>query len=261
MLGARRFARRAAAPAPDIVEQPDLLVTEETDPVLNIHARAFFSRGLAPTGKRLADAGVTPDAVTIIGTLGAVASALICFPQGWFFVGTFLIWFFVMLDIVDGAVARAGGRGSLFGAVLDSTCDRVADAAVFGTVAWYYAEHGQRWILLAALLCLVLGSLTSYIRSRAEAAGLSATVGIAERAERLIIVLVGTGLSDLPGYHVPYVLAIALWLLVAASTITVYQRMATVWHQSRDRAAAAAGRVGPAPTEPPPVAEQQTADA
>ena len=103
------------------------------------------------------------------------------------------------------------------------------------TIAWYYAEHGQRWMLLAALLCLVLGSLTSYIRARAEAAGLTATVGIAERAERLIIVLVGTGLTGLPGVHVPYVLAVALWLLVAASAITVAQRFATVYAQSRSR--------------------------
>jgi CDP-diacylglycerol--glycerol-3-phosphate 3-phosphatidyltransferase len=142
-----------------------------------------------------------------------------------------------MLDIVDGAVARAGAGGTLFGGVLDSTFDRVVDAAVFGTVGWYYALHGQRWMLLAALLCLVLGSLTSYIRARAEAAGLTATVGIAERAERLIIVLVGTGLTGLPGYHVPYVLAIALWLLVAASTITVAQRLATVRAQSKAHAA------------------------
>ena len=82
-------------------------------------------------------------------------------------------------------------------------------------------------MLLAALLCLVLGSLTSYIRARAEAAGFTATVGIAERAERLIIVLVGTGLTGAP-FHVPFVQAIALWLLVAASTITVGQRLATV---------------------------------
>ena len=71
------------------------------------------------------------------------------------------------------AVARASGGGTAFGAVLDSTCDRIADAAVFGTIAWYYAMHGQRWMLLSALLCLVLGSLTSYIRARAEAAGLT----------------------------------------------------------------------------------------
>jgi CDP-diacylglycerol--glycerol-3-phosphate 3-phosphatidyltransferase len=130
-------------------------------------------------------------------------------------------------------VARAGAGGSVFGAVLDSSSDRVADAAVFATIAWYYARHDQKWMLLAALLCLILGSLTSYIRARAEAASLTATVGIAERAERLIIVLVGTGLTGLPGYHVPYVLAIALWLLVAASTITVVQRLATVRAQSK----------------------------
>jgi CDP-diacylglycerol--glycerol-3-phosphate 3-phosphatidyltransferase len=119
--------------------------------------------------------------------------------------------------------------------VLDSSCDRIADAAVFGAVAWYYARAGEKWMLLAALLCLVLGSLTSYIRARAEAAGLNATVGIAERAERLIIVLVGTGLTGLPWYHVPFVLAVALWVLVAASAITVVQRFAAVWRQSKQR--------------------------
>jgi CDP-diacylglycerol---glycerol-3-phosphate 3-phosphatidyltransferase len=201
--------------------------------VLNIHARAAVSRALTPLGTRLARAGVTPDAITVVGTVGAVASAVIFFPRGWFFAGTLLIWGFVMLDIVDGAVARAGAGGSVFGAVLDSSSDRVADAAVFATIAWYYARHDQRWMLLAALLCLILGSLTSYIRARAEAASLTATVGIAERAERLIIVLVGTGLTGLPGYHVPYVLAIALWVLVAASTITVVQRLATVRAQSK----------------------------
>jgi CDP-diacylglycerol--glycerol-3-phosphate 3-phosphatidyltransferase len=205
--------------------------------MLNIHARAAISRAMVPLGSRLARAGMTPDVITVVGTVGAVASAVIFFPRGWFFTGTLLITVFVLLDIVDGAVARATGGGSVFGAVLDSTCDRIADAAVFGTVAWYFALHGEKWMLLAALLCLVLGSLTSYIRSRAEAAGLHATVGIAERAERLIIVLVGTGLSDFPGYHVPFVLPIALWVLVAASTVTVAQRFATVYQQSKARQA------------------------
>ena len=215
--------------------------------VLNIHARASFSRALAPLGTSLARAGVTPDAITAVGTVGAVAAAVVFFPRGWLFAGTLVIWFFVMLDLVDGAVARAGGKGSLFGAVLDSSCDRIADAAIFGTVAWYYARHEQRWMLLAALLCLVLGSLTSYIRARAEAAGLTATVGIAERAERLIIVLVGTGLT---GFGVPYVLAVALWLLVAASTITVFQRLATVWEQAH-RPAPDAGPAAPVPAGRP----------
>lgn len=200
--------------------------------MLNIHAREWVSRTINPAGVRLARMGITPDAITIVGTVGATAAALIFFTQGWWFTGTMIIWGFVMLDVLDGAVARASGQTTKFGAVLDSTGDRIADAAVFGSIGWYFARHDQPWMLAAALLCLVFGSLTSYIRARAEAAGLTATVGIAERADRLIIVLVGTGLS---GDHlrVPYVQAIALWVLVAASAITVVQRMVTVWQQSR----------------------------
>jgi phosphatidylinositol phosphate synthase len=206
--------------------------------VLNIHAREFFGNLVRPLATSLANRGVTPDAITVVGTVGAVTSALVFFPRGGWFTGTMLVWGFVMLDLVDGAVARISGRTSAFGAVLDSTCDRIADAAVFGSIAWYFARHGQRWMLLAALLCLVLGSLTSYLRARAESVGLTATVGIAERADRLIIVLVGTGLS---GQHlqVPYILAIALWVLVGASTITVVQRFATVYRQSRAAQASA----------------------
>lgn len=202
--------------------------------MLNIHARAAVSKVLDPLGRRLAAAGVSPNVVTTVGTLGVVVSALVFLPQGWWVAGALVIWAFVMLDLVDGAVARAGGTVSPFGGVLDSTGDRAADAAIFGALAWYFAEHDQRWLLLAALLCLVLGSMTSYIRARAEAAGLTATVGIAERAERLIIVLVGTGLAGQP-FGVPYVQAIALWVLVAASTITVGQRLATVHRQSAAR--------------------------
>ncbi|GAB2462460.1 phosphatidylinositol phosphate synthase [Jatrophihabitans fulvus] len=205
--------------------------------MLNIHARATVSRALEPLGAALARARVTPNAITVFGTVGATAAAVGLLGTGWFFTGTLVITFFVLLDIVDGAVARAGGTSSVFGAVLDSSCDRIADAAIFGSVAWYYAHHGEQWMLLAALLCLVLGALTSYIRARAEGAGLTCTVGIAERAERLILVLVGTGLT---GLGVPFVLAVALWLLVAASAITVYQRLATVWEQSRAREAAGA---------------------
>jgi CDP-diacylglycerol--glycerol-3-phosphate 3-phosphatidyltransferase len=200
--------------------------------VLNL-LRAPIGKAITPLGRSLANAGVSPDMVTVAGTVGATVAALICYPRGEFFVGTLFIWAFVMFDMVDGAVARAGGRGSRFGAVLDSSCDRVADAAVFGTLAWWFARHDQPALLLACLLCLVLGSLTSYIKARAEGAGFTCNVGIAERSERLIVVLVGTGLSDFPGLHVPYVQAIALWLLVAASAITVGQRIATVWQQSR----------------------------
>ncbi len=201
--------------------------------MLNLHGRARIAKAVGPLGARLARAGITPNAITLVGTVGVVAGALIFFTRGWWFSGTLVIWAFVMFDLLDGAVARAGGTVSAFGGILDSSCDRVADAAVFGALAWYFARHDQPALLAASLLCLVLGSLTSYIRARAEAAGLTATVGIAERAERLIIVLVGTGLSGSP-FGVPYVQAGALWVLVAASTITVIQRVATVHRQSRE---------------------------
>jgi len=198
--------------------------------VLNL-LRAPIGKAIAPLGRSLARAGVTPDVITVLGTVGATASALVCYPRGWFFGGTLLIWLFVMFDMVDGAVARAGGLTSRFGAVLDSSCDRIADAAVFAALAWWFARDDQPALLAAALLCLGLGSLTSYIKARAEGAGFTCNVGIAERTERLIIVLVGTGLTGSP-IGVPYVQAIALWVLVGASGITVAQRFATVWKQA-----------------------------
>jgi CDP-diacylglycerol---glycerol-3-phosphate 3-phosphatidyltransferase len=208
--------------------------------VLNIHGRDAISKAIDPLGRRLSRAGITPNAITIFGTIGVVASAVSTFPRGLWFTGALLCWGFVMLDMVDGAVARAGGRASSFGAVLDSSCDRIADAAIFGSLAWYFARHGERWMLLAAMLCMVLGSLTSYIRARAEGAGFTATVGFAERAERLIIALVGTGVSG-SFLGLPYAQAASLWILVGASTITVAQRFGTVYRQAKARDSAPAG--------------------
>ena len=201
--------------------------------MLNIHARDAVSRALVPLGTSLAKAGLTPDVITVFGTAGTVAGSVLLLGNGYLFAGTLVVTFCVLLDMVDGAVARASGRTSAFGAVLDSSCDRIADAAIFGAIAWYFGLQGNKSILLSALLCFGLGALTSYIRARAEAAGLHATVGIAERAERLIIVLVGTGLAEFPGLHVKYVLEVALWLLVAASAITVFQRFAAVYQQTK----------------------------
>jgi CDP-diacylglycerol--glycerol-3-phosphate 3-phosphatidyltransferase len=196
--------------------------------------RVLFIRLLNPFGKWLARIGVTPNAITIVGTLGTIACSILFLGRGWWMTAALTIWALAMFDALDGLVARVGGTSSRFGAVLDSTCDRFADAAVFGSIAWYFAMHDQRAMMLAALLCLVLGSVTSYIRSRAEAAGFTCRVGIAERTDRLIIVLTGTGLTGDP-FHWPYLQAIALWLLVAASTITVGQRLATVYRQAKEQ--------------------------
>jgi CDP-diacylglycerol--glycerol-3-phosphate 3-phosphatidyltransferase len=134
-----------------------------------------------------------------------------------------------MFDMIDGAMARARGHSTPFGAVLDSTCDRLADGALFAALAWWALGVGeQRLVGLAALVCLVAGSLVSYVKARAEGAGLSADGGLVERAERLILALVGTGLE---GLGVPYALAVALWLLAAASVWTFGQRLVAV-HRS-----------------------------
>jgi CDP-diacylglycerol---glycerol-3-phosphate 3-phosphatidyltransferase len=196
----------------------------------SLFSRAAWARVITPLGARLARLGVTADAVTVVGTLGAIVGALVFFPRGQFFLGTLVIWFFVMLDMVDGAVARARGGSSRFGAVLDSTCDRAADAAVFGALLWWFAGPGDsRELVLACLLCLVLGTLISYVKARAEGAGLSADVGLVERPQRLTTALVGTGLD---GLGVPYVQAVALWALVVLSAVTVAQRLVEVHRQA-----------------------------
>lgn len=194
--------------------------------MLNIFARASVSRVTDPIGAVLVRAGLTPNGMTVIGTVGAVGFALWLFPTGHLLAGTFVVWGFVMLDLLDGAMARAQGGGTKFGGVLDSVCDRIADGALLAGIAWYALEVADSGTLgAAALICLVLGQVISYIKARAEAAGLSANVGLVERAERLIVALVGTGLT---GLGVPYAVDVALWLLVAGSVITVGQRLVAV---------------------------------
>jgi CDP-diacylglycerol--glycerol-3-phosphate 3-phosphatidyltransferase len=139
----------------------------------------------------------------------------------------------VLLDMLDGALARARGGGSLFGAVLDSTGDRAADAAIFGALVWWFSGAGDnRLIVLLSLLCLVLGVLTSYVKARAEGVGIPCDVGVVERTERLILVLVGTGFA---GLGIPYALHVALWVLLVGSAVTVGQRFVAVHRGSRGR--------------------------
>jgi CDP-diacylglycerol--glycerol-3-phosphate 3-phosphatidyltransferase len=196
-----------------------------------LFSRSGWGRVTAPLVRWLVKHGVTANTVTVIGTLGAMAGALGFFTRGVFFVGTLIIWAFVMLDMVDGAVARAQGGSSVFGAVLDSSLDRIVDAAVFGSLLWWFAGPGDaRWLVLACLLNLVLGSIVSYVKARAEGAGLTCNVGLVERPQRLTIALVGTGLD---GLGVPYVQAVALWALVVLSAITAGQRLVEVHRQSR----------------------------
>ncbi|MGH4024820.1 MAG: phosphatidylinositol phosphate synthase [Pseudonocardiaceae bacterium] len=201
--------------------------------MLNIFARASVSRLLDPVGAGLARAGVSPDAITLAGTAGTVAASLWFFPRGQLFAGTVAVTLFVLFDVLDGAVARARGTGSPFGTVLDATCDRIADGALFAGLTWWcFGLGNNRPLAAAALVCLVTAQVISYIKARAEASGLTADGGMVERAERFIIALVGTGLS---GLGVPYAVAVALWLLAALQLVTVGQRIVAVRRSARQQ--------------------------
>ncbi len=219
--------------------------------MLNRFARVLFTRLLTPVARAFLAVGISPDVVTLVGTLGVCFGALAFYPRGEFLWGTLVIVVFVFADTVDGIMARESQRSSNWGAFLDSTLDRLGDAAVFGGLVLYYAgpvgpaaaaATGQstavnREVMLAlALTCLVLGGIVSYARARAEGLGMTADVGIAERADRLVAVLLAVGFVGLrwtTGYGLPEVaLLVVLALLSVASAVTVVQRMLFVRAQA-----------------------------
>ena len=186
---------------------------------------------LAPFVSLFLRLGISPDAVTVVGTLGACTGALVFFPQGMLWQGVVFITAFVFSDLIDGQMARRLGRTDTFGAFLDSTLDRVADGAILGGLMLYFAWVAQdRLSLVLALVCLVMGSVTSYARARGESLGFRAETGIAERADRLVLILVATFFADV--LDVAMLLQAALWLLAVASTVTVAQRMLLVRRQA-----------------------------
>jgi phosphatidylglycerophosphate synthase len=204
--------------------------------------RAAYVKLSRPVARAALRAGFTPDSITVLGTAASVVGALTLFPIGQLWYGALVVWFFVLADMLDGAMARERGGGSRFGAVLDATCDRIADGAVFCGLAWWaaFGLHNAQ-LVVAILICLVTSQVISYIKARAEASGLRGDGGIIERPERLIITLVGAGLTGLFG--VPLILEIAMWLLALASVVTVAQRL----HAVRT----SPGAMDPLPTTPP----------
>ena len=199
--------------------------------------RAFWTALLNPVAKLFIRLGISADAVTIVGTIGVCAGALVFFPQGELITGVLVITAFVFSDLLDGHMARLTGKTNKFGAFLDSTLDRIGDGAIFGGLVLYFAGPGDSDLyMVLALVCLVLGSLTSYARAKAESLGFNAKVGIAERADRLVAILVMTGFSDI--FDVPELLEVTLWVLAAASLVTVVQRMWVVRKQAYAEAAA-----------------------
>jgi CDP-diacylglycerol--glycerol-3-phosphate 3-phosphatidyltransferase len=205
--------------------------------MLNRYARGFFTALFTPLARWLLKIGVSADAVTVIGTAGVVIGALVFYPLGQLWWGTLFITAFIFSDVLDGIMARMRDTGGRWGNFLDSTLDRIADGALFAGVAiWFFTGGADHAIAVAAMVCLVLGMVVSYARSKAESLGFTANVGISERAERLVSVLVVTGFTGL-GLP-PVVLLVTLGLLALASLITICQRISTVHRQAFAESAA-----------------------
>ncbi|MEJ7707043.1 MAG: CDP-alcohol phosphatidyltransferase family protein [Nocardioidaceae bacterium] len=193
--------------------------------------RQFWTNVFKPISHLLMKSGVSPNTVTIVGTIGVVAGALVFFPQGELWIGVLVITVFAFADLIDGYMARMLGTSSRWGAFLDSTLDRFGDAAVFaGLALWFFGGGDDRLLGEVALWALVMGSVTSYARAKAESLGMQAKGGIAERADRLVSVLAVTFFADL--LDLPILLTITLWTLALASTITVVQRVLLVRRQA-----------------------------
>ncbi|HJW01345.1 MAG TPA: CDP-alcohol phosphatidyltransferase family protein [Arthrobacter sp.] len=199
--------------------------------MLNRHARGFFTALFTPFARWLLKIGISPDAVTVVGTLGVVAGALVFYPLGQLWWGTLFITAFIFSDVLDGIMARMRDTGGRWGNFLDSTLDRIADGALFaGLAIWFFTGGADPVIAVGAMVCLVLGMVVSYARAKAESLGFTANVGIAERAERLVSVLVVTGFTGLGLPHI--VLQLTLAVLATASLVTVIQRVVSVRRQS-----------------------------
>lgn len=201
--------------------------------MLGKHGRGVSTAAFTPLARWLLRRGVRPNAVSITGTVAAIVAALALLGNGHLLIGPLVLGAILLTDAIDGIMAREGPGTTDFGNFLDSTLDRLADAAVFLGLIIYFVRSTPDpligWGILAASVCMALALTVSYARTKAESLGRSASVGLAERADRLLLTLaatfaVGLGLSE-------WVLVAVLALLALASAVTVAQRVVAVWRQ------------------------------
>ena len=193
--------------------------------MLSRSLKPAVTRLITPVAASAVRIGITPNAVTWVGAVGVIASALFFYPRGDFFLGTAVISFFALSDLFDGTMARISKSGaSKWGSFLDSTIDRVTDSAILLGVSIYLINNDDQ-LSLVVIATLVTGMLVPYIRAKAESFGVECSGGIAERTERLIMAMSAIALD---GLGVSYVLAGGMWLLAVLGAVTVGQRMLIV---------------------------------
>ncbi len=194
--------------------------------MISAHLKPQVTRLINPVVKAAVRIGVTANGVTIIGAIGTVASALFFYPRGDLFIGTLVICFFALSDLFDGAIARlTNGTGTQWGGFLDSTIDRVTDAAILIGVLLFMIDRDNT-VAILILISLATGGLIPYIRAKAESMSIECSGGFAERTERIVISLTAIGFY---GLGVDFSLLIGFGLLSVVGVITVVQRMAIVF--------------------------------
>lgn len=201
------------------------------------HLRAPFKKLIAPLAKALISIGLTANAVTVIGTIGTIVVAFVTGITGWLFAGAVVLTLLVLADSLDGSIAKLTTGGTQFGAFLDSTLDRIADWALLAGVIVFFILHADWWYDIsrsspdyiswvgvgAAMVSMMTSFVTSYARARAESVGFEVKNGIATRADRLVIILVGMAITGLT--HHGLWLAIDMVLLAVLGVATVFQRV------------------------------------
>jgi CDP-diacylglycerol--glycerol-3-phosphate 3-phosphatidyltransferase len=173
---------------------------------------------------KLIESRLTPNAISLTGfALNLVAAALVW--QRYFFLGGIAFIVGSIMDTLDGRYARTSGKGTPFGAFLDSTLDRVEEGIVLTAVAVYFADRGMDFAVAAVVIAVLASLMVSYTRARAEALGVECKVGIATRAVRVVILSIGLLFAKGAGLGDFELLAPAVYVLAALSTITVLQRI------------------------------------
>jgi CDP-diacylglycerol--glycerol-3-phosphate 3-phosphatidyltransferase len=178
----------------------------------------------------LARTRITPNALTAAGvSLSAVGGVLVYFEDHgeilFYWLGGVVFVIGSLLDILDGALARQSGKGTPFGAFIDSTTDRVGEGVMLGAIALVFSRHDNEWALALAVAAIMGSFLVSYTRARAEALGLKGDVGLGSRAERVVII--AGGLAFAPWGGLPWAIAV----LTGSAWLTVLQRVAAVRRQ------------------------------
>ena len=198
--------------------------------MLQVSLRAPVTRLITPLCRGLLKVGLSANSVTVLGTAGTVAASFTLLASGHLFAATIVITLLVLTDLLDGTMARLSeSGGSDWGALLDSTMDRISDASILGALIYYLIQKNDR-LTTVAIMALVASGLVSYIKARAESLDIECNGGFAERTERLVLLLVSTAGAGL-GIH--YILAIGIWILALAAIFTTGERLLIVYKATR----------------------------